>query len=81
MKATVNRNFFLSHALLMASYDKVSILATNGFFSVASFGVAGSFRIPAYIIEPGQVCISSKEWKTLICEVSASSDKIVDIVL
>ncbi|MBP2644052.1 MAG: hypothetical protein H6Q67_1939 [Firmicutes bacterium] len=47
MKATVYKSFFLDQALPIIDLDRISVAAYAGVLSVASFGNAVSFRIPA----------------------------------
>ncbi|QDR81357.1 hypothetical protein [Sporomusa termitida] len=80
MKATVYKGTFLSHALPIIAFDRISIAAFEGILSVASFGTAENFRITAYIVEPSQAYLTAEEWRNLVLKVQASPDKLVDIV-
>lgn len=81
MKATVYKDTFLSHALSIIDYDRISIAAYDGILSVASFGNAETFRITAYILEPGQAYLTAKEWRNLVTRVQHTPGKTVDIKL
>jgi len=81
MKVTVNKSFFLDQALPIIDFDRISIAAYGGVLSVASFGNAVNFRVPAYVVAPGQAYLSTKEWNKVVQKVQASEDKMVDIVL
>jgi len=81
MKATVNKSFFLGQALPIIDFDRISIAAYAGVLSVASFGNAVNFRVPAYVVEPGQAYLSAAQWRVVVERVQDAEDKMVDIVL
>jgi len=81
MKVTVNKSFFLDQALPIIGFDRISLAAYGGVLSVASFGNAVNFRIPAYVVEPGQTYLSRNERHEVVQKVQASADKMVDILL
>lgn len=81
MKATVNKSLFLDQALPIIDFDRISVAAYGGVLSVASFGNAVNFRVPAYVVEPGQAYLSASEWRKIVEQVQGSEGKMVDIVL
>jgi hypothetical protein len=81
MKANLNRSFFLNQALPIIDLDHMSIAAYGGVLSVASFGNAVNFRVPACVIEPGQAYLSADDWREVVQKVQDSKDIMVDIVL
>ncbi|MBP2654584.1 MAG: hypothetical protein H6Q73_2153 [Firmicutes bacterium] len=78
MKANVNAELFLAQALPITDLDRISIVAYNGILSVASFGNAINFRVPAYVAVPGQAYLSSDEWRKVVQQVN--TEKMVYIV-
>jgi hypothetical protein len=81
MKATIYKDIFLKRALPIMEFDRISIAAYAGILSVASFGNAENFRIPAYIVEPGQAYLTAEEWRNLVTKVQLTPDQTVDIKL
>jgi hypothetical protein len=81
MQATVYKDTFLSHALPIIGFDRISIAAYDGILSVASFGTAENFRITAYIVKSGQASLTVEEWRKLVLKVQAAPDNMVDITL
>lgn len=81
MKVTINKDFFLGQALPITKFDRISIAAYGGMLSVASFGNTENFRVPAYVIDPGQAYLSAEEWRNLVAKIQAASDNMVDIEL
>ena len=63
----------------MISCDRITIIAHEGILSVGSFGNTENFRIPAYIVKPGQAYLENSEWRLLIHHVNESTDNMVDI--
>lgn len=81
MKATVNKSFFLNQALPIADFDRISVAAYAGVLSVASFGNAVNFRVPAHVDIPGQVYLSENEWHRVVQNVQDSATNMVEIEL
>ncbi|MBP1763815.1 MAG: hypothetical protein H6Q65_873 [Firmicutes bacterium] len=81
MKVTVNKDFFLGQALPIMKFDRISIAAYGGILSVASFGNVENFRVPAFVLEPGQAYLTAVEWHDLVMKVKAEANKMVDIIV
>ena len=65
----------------MADFDRISVAAYGGMLSVASFGNAVNFRVPAYVDDPGQVYLSADEWRKAVQKVQDAAGNMVDIEL
>ena len=81
MKASVNKQFFLDQALPIIDFDRLSLAAYGGMLSVASFGNTVNFRVPAYVVDPGQAFLTRDEWRSLVKKIQDSSGNMVDIEL
>ncbi len=79
MKATINRKLFLQQALPIIDSGDVSLMLHAGVLSVASFGNNINFRVPAHVIDPGQVFLSNEEWRKLVAEIQTKSDADFDL--
>lgn len=79
MKAMVNKTFFLNQALPMVQFDRLAVAAYGGMLSVASFGNAVNFRVPASVIDPGQAYLSMEEWRQVVQAVQDSDETMVSI--
>lgn len=79
MKATINRKLFLDQALPIAKANDVSLMLHAGVFSVASFGNNINFRVPAYVIEPGQTFLTADEWQDLVMNVKAKKEPVFEL--
>ncbi len=79
MRATINRKLFLQQALPLIESGDVSLMLHAGILSVASFGNNINFRVPAYVIDPGQVFISKEEWRKLVYEIQTKNDSNFDL--
>jgi hypothetical protein len=66
MRAIVNKDFFLGQALPIKKMERITISGYGGELSGTSIGSAETFRIPAHIIESGQVYLTQVEWRSLI---------------
>jgi len=76
MKVSVNKNFFLDHALPI-----IDLAAYGGMLAVASFGNTVNFRVPAYVMDPGQAFLSYAEWRDLVSEIQKEPGSMVEIEL
>ncbi|HWR43992.1 hypothetical protein [Sporomusa sp.] len=69
MRAIVSKDFFLSQTLPIKKIDRIAISAYGGDLSGASLGSAENFRIPADVLEPGQIILTPLEWRNLLTRV------------
>jgi hypothetical protein len=69
MRAIVSKDFFLSQTLPIRKIDRITISAYGGELSGTSLGSAENFRIPAHVLDPGQVILSPSEWINLLARV------------
>lgn len=81
MKVTVNKAFFLGQALPVAEFGKIALSAYGGRLAVASYGNTVNFRVPADVIESGQVDLTLEEWRQLLAKVQQAPDTMVSIEL
>lgn len=81
MKVSVNKKFFLDQALPIIDFDQISLAGYGGILAVASFGNTVNFRVPAYVLDPGQAFLTFEEWRDLIAKVQESPENMVDIEL
>jgi len=81
MKISVNKRFFLDQALPIIDFDRISLAAYGGLLAVASFGNTVNFRVPAYVVDPGQAFLTADEWRSLVTKIQESPGSMVDIVL
>jgi hypothetical protein len=79
MKATINRKLFLAQALPLTDSGKVTVMLHASVLSVASFGNTINFRVPASVVDPGQVFLSAEKWQELVRTIEASEE--LNIVL
>ena len=64
----------------------MKVIVNKAFFlgqalPVASYGNTVNFRIPADVVEPGQVDLTFEEWQQLLAKVQQSPDAMVKIEL
>ncbi len=69
MRAIVSKDFFLSQTLPIKKIDRMAISAYGGDLSGTGLGSAENFRIPAHVLEPGQVILTAAEWCSLLARV------------
>lgn len=69
MRAIVSKDFFLGQTLPIKKTDRIAISAYGGDLSGTSLGSAENFRIPAHILEAGQVILSPAQWHSLLARV------------
>ncbi|WP_094605442.1 hypothetical protein SPSIL_001310 [Sporomusa silvacetica DSM 10669] len=81
MKALINKHFFLDQALPIIDFDRITLAAYGGVLSVASFGNTVNFRVPAYVVDPGQAFLSHAEWSNLVDKINSAPESMVDIEL
>ena len=81
MKVSVNKAFFLDQALPIIDFDRISLAAYGGMLAVASFGNTVNFRVPAYVVDPGQAFLTVDEWRALVNRVQGMSGSMADIEL
>ncbi|TWH48494.1 hypothetical protein [Sporomusa sp. KB1] len=81
MKISVNKRFFLDQALPIIDFDRISLAAYGGLLAVASFGNTVNFRVPAYVVDPGQAFLTVDEWRSLVTKIQESPGSMVDIEL
>ena len=81
MKATINRKLFLEQALPITDSGDVSMMLHAGVLSVASFGNRINFRVPAHVTDPGQVFLTSEQWKELVRKCEAHDGPSFDLEL
>ena len=81
MKVSVNKNFFLDQALPIIDFDRISLAAYGGMLAVASFGNTVNFRVPAYVMDPGQAFLAYVEWRALVSKIQKEPGNMVDIEL
>ncbi|MBP2636173.1 MAG: hypothetical protein H6Q72_2080 [Firmicutes bacterium] len=66
MRAIVSKDFFLSQTLPIRKIDRIAISAYGGDLSGTALGSSENFRIPATVLEPGQVILTTAEWISLL---------------
>lgn len=71
MRAIVSKDFFLSQTLPIKKIDRIAISAYGGDLSGTGLGSAENFRIPAHVLEPGQLILTPQEWRSLLARVQA----------
>ncbi|WP_371363744.1 hypothetical protein SRRS_46300 [Sporomusa rhizae] len=81
MKLTVNKKLFLDQALPIIDFDRISLAGYGGVLAVASFGNTVNFRVPAHVVEPGQVFLTIEQWRDLVAEIKDSPGSMADIEL
>ncbi|MBP2657795.1 MAG: hypothetical protein H6Q69_827 [Firmicutes bacterium] len=81
MKITVYKKLFLDQALPIIDFDRISLAAYGGILAVASFGNTVNFRVPAYVVDPGQAFLKSDEWRALVGKIHEAPGSMVDIEL
>ena len=81
MKLSVNKKLFLDQALPIIEFDRITLAPYGGMLSVASFGNTVNFRVPAYVVEPGQAFLSNAEWRNLVDKIQEAPGSMVDIEL
>lgn len=81
MKISVNKRFFLDQALPIIDFDRISLAAYGGILAVASFGNTVNFRVPAYVVDPGQAFLTADEWRSLVTKIQEAPGSMVDIEL
>ena len=81
MKVIVNKSFFLKQALPIPEFRKIALSAYGGRLAVASYGNTVNFRVPADVIDSGQVDLTFEEWQQLLAKVQQSLDAMVTIEL
>ncbi|CQR72760.1 hypothetical protein SOV_01430 [Sporomusa ovata DSM 2662] len=81
MKVVINKCFFLNQALPIIDFDRITLAAYGGVLSVASFGNTVNFRVPAYVVDPGQIFLSHTEWSNLVNKINSAPESMVDIEL
>ncbi|HWR08644.1 hypothetical protein [Sporomusa sp.] len=69
MRAIVSKDFFLSQTLPIRKIDRIAISAYGGDLSGTGLGSSENFRIPAHVLEPGQVILTATEWCNLLARV------------
>lgn len=69
MRAIVSKEFFLGQTLPIRKIDRITISAYGGELSGTGLGSAENFRIPAHVLESGQVILSTSEWISLLARV------------
>lgn len=69
MRAIVSKDFFLAQTLPIRKIDRITISGYGGELSGTSLGSAENFRMPAHILDPGQVILSPSEWINLLARV------------
>jgi hypothetical protein len=81
LKVLINKYFFLDQALPIIDFDRITLAAYGGVLSVASFGNTVNFRVPAYVVDPGQAFLSNYEWVNLVNKINSAPETMVDIEL
>jgi len=79
MKAILEKSSFLDQALPTVDSDRLAITAYGSILSVTSFGNAVNFRVPANVVDSGQVYISSDDWQKVVKKVTDSEGTMVEI--
>ncbi|MBP2635497.1 MAG: hypothetical protein H6Q72_1404 [Firmicutes bacterium] len=79
MKISVNKKLFLDQALPIIDFDRITLAAYGGVLSVASFGNTVNFRVPAYVVDPGQSFLSNAEWRNLVDKIQETPGSMVEI--
>ncbi len=69
MRAIVSKDFFLGQTLPLRKIDRVAISAYGGDLSGTGLGSTENFRIPAHVLDPGQVVLTSVQWRSLLARV------------
>ncbi|WP_229537436.1 hypothetical protein [Pelosinus baikalensis] len=79
MKATINRQLFIENISPLPAANGVSILIADGILSVASFGQGVTGRIPAYVLNDGQVFLNAEQWSQIVSAIENSHKLYTDI--
>lgn len=81
MRAIVSKEFFLSQTLPIKKIDRIAISAYGGDLSGTSLGSSENFRIPADVLDPGQLILTPLQWRDLLARVQNWPAKLGIIVL